>query len=289
MRQHRRWVWAAVAALVAVAAPAGAQVDRGGRKVSGTVVSAATQQAVVNAAVRYEEAGQAPQTTTTDSKGYFELSAGRLGVVTVTAGSYGTARRRWPPPTGARTLLVALTPPAILRGSVTDLVTGRPVAARVNVLVKHPGNFVVRAVTAPEGEFELTDLPSGPAAITARSEGFAPFVGSTTVEGGKVRDTRISLLLEAQAGGHVRDHEGNPVQGAYVSATYPELAGAGLVESFIGGWPTTGQDGAFSLSGLVPNTAIALQAELGDRRSAAQAVSIGPGMRRLDIVLTLLP
>ena len=241
---------------------------------------------MVNAVVRYEEAGLAPQTTTTDTKGRFELSEGRLGVVTVTARRFGTARRRWPPITGATTLSVGLTAPAVLRGSVSDLVTGASVPARVNVLVKGPGNFVLRAAAAPNGTFEMVDLPSGPAVITARSEGFAPFVGSTTVEGGKVRDARIGLLLGAQASGVVRDREANPVLGAYVSATYPGLAGAGMVESFIGGWPTTDADGAFSLDGLIPDTAIALQAELNGSLSAVETVSIEPGTRRLNIVLT---
>ena len=288
--EHRRAVQATVvcagilsAALVVFPY---AQVERTGRKVSGTVVSAVTQQPVPNARVQYEESGQPLQTTATDAKGYFEFPAGRLGVVTVATRDFGTARRRWPPPIGSA-LRVELLPPAIMRGTVSDLVTGRLVGAQVNVMVQHPGNFVSHSATAESGKFQIEDLPPGPALVTARSEGFAPFVGTATVEGGKVREVRIGLRLEGQATGHVKDAEGEPVTGALVSASYTDLAGAGLLEGFVGGRPLTGSDGVFALRGLVPDTPIALHAELDGRRSAVQTVSVGPGMRRSNVVLTL--
>ena len=58
-----------------------AQAQRTARKVSGVVVEAATQQPVPDARVRYEETGQPPRTTVTDTKGSFEFPAGRLGEV----------------------------------------------------------------------------------------------------------------------------------------------------------------------------------------------------------------
>ena len=63
--------------------------------------------------------------------------------------------------------------------------------------------------------------------------------------------------------------------------------GGTLVEGFVGGRPLTGTDGVFALDGLMPDTPIALQAELGSRRSPVETISVGPGMMRLDIVLTL--
>ena len=261
------------------------QVERPGRKVSGTVVAAATRQPIPNARVQYEEAGQTPQTTVTDAKGNFEFPAGRVGVLTVTARGFGTARRGWPPVNP--TLRVELVPPAILAGTVGDLATGRLVEALVNVMVQHPGNFVSNAAFAERGTFRIEDLPPGPALVTARSEGFAPYLGSTTVEGGKVRDVRIGLLLEAQATGHVRDARGEPVTGASVSAVYSDLAGAGVLEGFVGGRSLTRADGVFALRGLVPDTTIALRAELDGRRSAVETISVGPGTRRSGLVLTL--
>ncbi len=286
MRHHRRRVFAALLAALFAVAALSAQTAR---RVSGTVVSAVTQQPVANADVRYEESGQLPRTTVTDSKGYFEFpAAGRVGVVTVNARGFGTARRRWPPTSGgSATLLVELLPPAVLRGTVSDLATGRPVAAMLNVLVQHAGNFVSLTTIAEQGAFEVGDLPPGPVFMTARSNGFAPFVGSTDVEAGRVRDVRVGLLLEARAEGAVRDGGGDPVAGAIVTAAYPELAAAGLVEDFVGGWLLTGPNGVFAVDGLMPDTPIALQAELGGRRSAVETISVAPGMKRVNIVLTL--
>ena len=205
--------------------------------------------------------------------------------MTITARNFGTARRKWPS-TGSQ-LRVALTPPATVRGTVSDLATGRLVRAIVTVIVRHPNNFVSHTVVAPRGTFEIVDLSPGPALLTARSEGFAPSIGSTTVEGGKQRDARIGLLLEAQAAGFVRDAEGTPVTGASVTAAYPDIGGAGILQGLVGGRPLTGSDGAFALDDLVPDVAIELQAELDGRRSAPVTITVDPGMRRTGIVLTL--
>ena len=281
-------VTVAAAGLVAAAFAVfpGAQAQLASRKVSGTVVAVATQQPVPNARILYEETEQSPQTTETDAKGYFEIPAGRLGVVTVKARGFGTARRRWPPRNGTQ-LRVELVPPAIVRGTVTDLATGGLLPAVVRVTVQHPDNFVSHGARAPRGTFEIRDLPPGPGLVTARSEGFAPSVGSITVEGGKVRDARIGLLLQAQAAGRVVDGSGQPVPGAYVTATYPGMAAGGMIESLVGGRPLTGADGVFALDGLVPNTPIAFEADLDGRRSSVHTINVGPGMMQSGIVLTL--
>lgn len=135
-RPDRRAILSALAAAIGLVAVAlavfpRAQVQLAPRKVSGTVVAAATQQPVQNARVLYEETGQPSQTTATDAKGYFEVPAGRLGVVTVKARGFGTARRRWPPRSGTQ-LRIELVPPAIVSGTVTDLATGRLLPARLS-------------------------------------------------------------------------------------------------------------------------------------------------------------
>ena len=59
----------------------------------------------------------------------------------------------------------------------------------------------------------MMDLPPGRVLVTARSYGYAPFVGSTTVVEGNDRDVRIGLRLETHAEGQVRDSDGEPVAG----------------------------------------------------------------------------
>lgn len=260
---------------------------QGGRKVHGVVVAAATGHPVAAAQVKYEEQGRAGQTAVTDAKGYFEFADGSLGVVTVTARGFGTARRRWPPRQGLQ-LRVPLMPPAILSGTVTDMATRQSVGALVTVTVQHPGDVVSDMTISENGTFRFDDLPPGPAVVMARADGYAPSLGAVTVEAGKARDARIGLLLEAVAAGQVQDRGGSPVTGARVSASYPDTtAGAGQLQAFIGGRPFTGPDGAFALNGLVPDTPISLQAELDGRRSEAVTVTVGPGMVQQNVVLRL--
>lgn len=75
--------------------------------------------------------------------------------------------------------------------------------------------------------------------------------------------------------------------GAFVKAKYVRLAGGRILRSFVGGNPFTGSDGAFALDGLVPDTPIALHAEIDGRRSTETTVTVAPGMRQTGIVLAL--
>ena len=263
-----------------------AQAPRTNRKVTGVVVAAATEQPVPNARVEYEVGGQWSQTTVTDTKGHFEFSTGSVGVVTVTARNFGTARRRWPP--RAPQLRIALFPPAGLHGTVRDLATGAPLRnAVVTVIAQHPNDLVFHTVRTERGVFEIDDLPPGPTLVTARSPGFAPFLGRTTVESGRQRDARIGLLLAAYASGHVRGAGGTPVQRALVRVKYPAMENGGLLAGLAGGEPLTSADGSFAIQNLVPDTTIALQAELDGRRSSVETVTIGPGMEHSNIILVL--
>lgn len=207
-------------------------------------------------------------------------------MVHVTGSGFGTARRRWPPETGSQ-LRIQLGAPAIISGTVTDLATGRLLAAVVTVVVRHPDNYVSQTARAERGTFEIRDLPAGPGIVVARAEGYAPTVGSFTAEAGRTRDARVGLLLEAQAAGQVVDNAGEPVQWAYVRATYPGMAAGGMIESLVGGQLWTDADGNFAIDGLTPDTPIALQAEFDGRLSSSETIVVGPGMRRTGVVLTL--
>lgn len=49
--------------------------------------------------------------------------------------------------------------------------------------------------------FRFDDLPAGPAVIYAHANGFAPYFGELTVDGGKVHERQLGLLLEALRAG----------------------------------------------------------------------------------------
>lgn len=257
-----------------------------GRKVSGTVVAAATGRPVPNASVRYEDVQLPPQTTETDAKGYFELPGGRLGVVTVTARDFGTASRRWPADHGGR-LRIALVAPAVVDGTVRELVTGRAVEAMVTVMVRNADNTVSDTAVATNGVFTIDDLPSGSAVLLARAHGFAPFVGSLYVRAGRRRTAQVGLLLEGMVAGQVLEPDGSPAAGALIDIAYPGMAGGGLVNGFAGGRRVTGSDGEFQVNGLIPDTPIALEAILDGRRSAPVTVTVGPGMIQPGVELQL--
>ena len=128
----------------------------------------------------------------------------------------------------------------------------------------------------------------GPAIVVAHADGFAPHFGTLNVDAGNGQSTRIGLLLEAVAGGLVVDSNEDPVEGARVRIGYDRLLpGAGFFASFSRGRAMTRSGGEFELRGLLPDTPIALQAELGERRSNVVTITVEPGMAQQGIVLRL--
>lgn len=264
----------------------GGRIAQGGRKVSGTVLDGSGLP-VAGAAVRYDEVGLPTQNTTTDAKGYFEVSAGRLGVVTVTARNFGTARRRWPPVRGSQ-LRVVMESPSVLEGTVRDAATGRGLDAVVTVMLQDPLNGIVSmSAEAFSGTFRVEDLPSGPAVVMASAEGYAPTWSQVTIEAKDLSTAQLRLKLEAFASGTVVNASGSAVPGAYVSVVYTDEAGAyGMLESQVGGVPWSDAEGRFGLMGLIPDVPITFQAESDDGSlSNAVTVTIPPGSVRQNIAL----
>ena len=76
-------------------------------------------------------------------------------------------------------------------GTVTNSATGDPVAgAEVSI-------GPATATTGPDGRFEVTDLPAGPATIRCVATGFQDFEADVTVTGSITRNiglTRIELF-----------------------------------------------------------------------------------------------
>ena len=218
-------------ALAAAGIVAAVLVAQEGRKVSGVVFSEASGRPIANADVAYAEDGTT-QRTVTDSKGEFEFPAGRLGTVTVTATSFGTAYRRWPPRDGG-TLRIGLTPPVTGEGTVVDTTTSQPLAATVTALVRHPASFVSTGAIVEGGTFRIDDLPAGPGVLIANANGYAPVVSQFATQAGDWHGIDIRLPPEARATGSVLDGEAEPVVGAHLDVNYGgRLTGAG----FLGRW-----------------------------------------------------
>lgn len=274
---------------LAVALSTAVSAQQTGRKITGEVVDAKRGNPVANVHVRYVESGsRATQTTTTDAKGRFELPGGVRGVVTVTAQQYATARRAWPSRSGRLGLQFWLHPPARIEGTLVDSATGAAADGYVMVYVRDPINGANTSARARRGVFRLDGLLPGPAVVLAHAQGFAPYFGTLTVNAGEARTTRIGLLLEAAVSGWVVDGNDDPIEGARVRIGYDRtLPGRGFFASAARGRATTRSEGEFELRGLLPDTPIAVQAELDGRRSDVVTISVAPGMAQRGIVLRL--
>ena len=265
--------------------------QRGGRKVTGTVMDAGTRQPVVGARVEYEESGADEiGATTTDRKGTFEFGAGTLGTVTVYADGYGTAYQRWPPVTSTSTLEIALMPPSRVTGTVADISSGRALAAEITVMVRTRDSLIsASAETDDRGEFVIEDMLPGPAVVEAAAEGYAPVRQSLTIGDHKSTNTaRIRLMLGGALRGTVLDSSGEPVAGAEIIPWYSSDdfldAGSGL-ESYIGGYTVTKTDGSFGLNQIVPGEDLSFQAELDGETSNTITVTLDVGELRDGVTL----
>ena len=278
------------AAVLLVAVPTAQR----GSPVAGKVIDLSTERPVAGASVEYEDdSGKEIETTRTGADGGFEFSAasaGTKGVVTVTAKGYSPAHRRWPPLRGFGTLEVTLQPPASVSGTVADMASGSRLAATVHIMVEHEHSFVSDSTsTDSRGEFAFSDLPTGPAAVVAVADGYAPSFQTLRVRHEAHTTARIRLLLQGHVYGNVVDGNGKGVLGAVVSAWYgadpPD--GAETLESYIGGRMQTGPEGQFRVDGIVPDRSVVLQAELDGKESKPITVKVGPGMVQESVVLRI--
>ncbi|MCY4057030.1 MAG: carboxypeptidase regulatory-like domain-containing protein [Gammaproteobacteria bacterium] len=264
-----------------------------GRKVSGVVVDAETDQPIARADVKYEDGGTV-QTTTTDSKGYFEFGEGHSGVATVDAAGYATNYARWPPVQNRSQIRVLMRPPVPFGGTVYDMATRRPIeGAFVLVTVWSMDGVVTSGATetGSGGAYDFAkllpvDATSRAVYVAHAEENYAPAIGTVALGKGGNRNVGIGLLLEARASGRVVDRDGAVVEGATVVTRYGGDSSYQTLEGYIGGDTLTGADGTFNVGGVVPDATITLQAVLGDgSTSGSVTATIGPGMVQSGIEL----
>lgn len=144
--------------------------------------------------------------TTTDADGQYTLTGvPESFTVTVRAPDYAPASE-----TIARaTRLDVSVRPNTLRGQVTNVYTGEPIAGATVTLAD------VRTTTDAEGRYLLRDLPTEQGEITVEADGFAPttqpFTRTTSLDVTLRPDTLIGQLIDATTG--------KPVPNAAIIAT----------------------------------------------------------------------
>jgi protocatechuate 3,4-dioxygenase beta subunit len=158
-----------------------------------------------------------------------------------------------------------------IAGVVTDDADGRPIAGAVVHAFGADSPFSYGLVeTDDSGAFTVPNLRSGDYLVEVLSQDYLPeFYGDVTVyeEAERVTVTEpeqtagidFALTTGGSISGTVRNEQGGPVAGAYVSALLPDMfGGAGmdgvpegrLTPAAPGGWAITDEDGSYRMGGL---------------------------------------
>jgi len=209
-----------------------------------------------------------------------------------------------------------------IAGVVISDVDGQPVAgAIVHAFgAQNPFSYGV-AETDAAGAYTLRGLRSGTYIVEAMSPNFLPeFYGDVTafdeavlvvvVEPEQTDGIAFSLAVGGAITGVVRNGDGGPVVGAYVSATQPGRFDVEVEEDRVdgrllpvapGGWAVTDENGAYRLGGLVTG-AYRVQAQFSTRwqfvsiwfddattwdQAADVAVTTGETVSAIDMTLEL--
>ncbi len=128
-----------------------------------------------------------------------------------------------------------------LRGNVTHIATGEPIADARIVLLNDRGETVASTRTGPDGQYSAGDLASGTYVVTAAAAGLRPSVQLVLVPPGQDSYLGLHLGGQAQLSGTVRaPHVDSPLPGVRVVLLDPN----GLVC----GSTTTGPDGEYAFA-----------------------------------------
>jgi hypothetical protein len=218
----------------------------------GTVIDAISRKPVAGARISPGPNWPDPPTPG-DSAGHFRLEGLRPDSYRLTssatgylAGSQAVILAAGQTLTGVR---IALTPQAVIAGTVVDAISGKPIAgARIALdraeCVKYCGSVTV---TDGAGRFHFDGLEAGPHELAAHRTGYLRASRTAPLTKGQhFDDLRIPLTPQAVVAGRVEDQDGFPVvrAGIAVQARGPdgELVPSGNGE--------TDDRGRFRVSGL---------------------------------------
>jgi protocatechuate 3,4-dioxygenase beta subunit len=196
-------------------------------------------------------------------------------------------------------LTVRLQPGVVVRGRVLDP-QGRPVQGADVVLEdgRSPGYAVGVCVTDGHGNFTLAGVPPAPGyewVVTDPRRPLGARVPTTLSAGAAANHQEVRLRPLAAVAGRVVDAAGRPLPGAAVRVwvrfgNRPPLAGCVSDFAVPTEGLTTGADGTFRFTGLLPGPSARYTVEVSanghvSRRSAAFAVSASRMQRLADLVL----
>ncbi|HEX7087156.1 MAG TPA: carboxypeptidase-like regulatory domain-containing protein [Vicinamibacterales bacterium] len=143
---------------------------------------------------------------------------------------------------------------ASLRGHVTDCTTGEGLAAAVRMTSRNEHNIVSHGLRTDTGAFEALNLLPGATSVVVRSGGYGPVSASLQLTQGEHRDLQGPCLeREGRIVGTLVDGSGRAIIRGRLSIEYQErLIEVGTLEELITGLRSSGQNGDFSIGGIVP-------------------------------------
>lgn len=162
--------------------------------ISGMVTDSATGLPIANAQVNACRPGVCGGRAFTDENGFYTINNLSAGDYQVTAKALGYRTQRYPiavtvvagqTTTDINFALVPTTPPpppqdpGSISGTVTDSVTGLPIAG-ATVIARYR-RFVRRAITAEDGTYTITNLPPRDYHVMARAQNYYPQMYATPV------------------------------------------------------------------------------------------------------------
>ena len=238
--------------------------------ISGTVTDLGTGLPIAGATVSYPP-GSGSATTTTASDGTYTLANVTEGSYQVTASAAGYASKTFTVPVApgaTSTQNFALAPdPGTISGTVTDAVTGLPIAGAT--VSYPPGSGSATTTTASDGTYTLANVAPGTYTVTASDTGYVT-QSPTNVLVSSGATTTQNFALAPNPGtisGTVTDAvTGIPIAGATVS--YPPGTGSATT--------TTASNGTYTLANVTEGS-YQVTASAANYTAQTVTVVVGPG------------
>ena len=242
---------------------------------AGNVTDLVTGLPIAGATVLVVDSANATNTITTDAAGGYAVTNIAAGSASVTASQAGYTTATASPTivAGANAQNLGLTANT-LAGVVTDAVTGLPIAG-ATVQVTDSSNVVHTATTDATGHYGVTNLPVGPAALTASQTGYASATSSPAiVPGPNTQDE--ALAANTLAGVVTNTVTGLPIAGATVVV----VDSANVTNTL-----TTDAAGQYAVTIISAGAATVTASQTG-YTSATASLSIVTGANAQDLGLT---
>jgi hypothetical protein len=171
--------------------------------------------------------------------------------------------------------------------SVVSADGARKMLAYITAYSRNPRNRVVTVVKSTNGEIVFDELVSGPTVLVARADGMAPDIQRVTVRPGEAVEVNFALDRGAIVRGIVRDGRGLSVGGARISVEFTGLPeeDSAILASFLGGRPTTADDGSFYIRNVKPATPVRITAT-ADGMSSSKSVTLASDQEsKVELIL----